>query len=116
MITGKPVVAWLNIDIESSKRIKKEDAKFDKTFKQLPQDNNRFHIERTKKTNTFTVWKDERQTEKIQIVKLIKAIHNKIKMSKSKKEISELKKLKKNSNRKTKKTWRIRIRKWISIK
>lgn len=98
LITDKPVIASF-------------DEVFHGIIKQLSQDNNRFYIEHDRKTDSFTVRKDKKQTEKEQIVTSIQAADNKIKRSKSKNEISKLRKLKKKSNRTTGKSWRIRINK-----
>ena len=98
LITDKPVIASF-------------DEVFHGIIKQLSQDNNRFYIEHDRKTDSFTVRKDKKQTEKEQIVTSIQAADNKIKRSKSKNEISKLRKLKKKSNRTTGKSWGIRINK-----
>lgn len=97
MITDKPVIASF-------------DEVFHGIIKQLSQDNNRFYIEHDRKTDSFIVRKDKKQTEKEQIVTSIQATDNKIKRSKSKNEISKLRKSEK-SNRTTGKSWRIRINK-----
>ena len=69
----------VNLNTTSVDARKKEDIIFDKILKDIPVDNDTFHIEHVRENSAFSLKEDKEQFEKEQLLREIEDVDNELK-------------------------------------